>query len=215
MKEHIKDYGHYGPHSASDRPRQPGKQILTTEAITARFEEWSVDENGDSQPRRTVQSCEYNSFKTRLWHTDVAAEIFFKGDKAGEGDGHICPVEGCYYLGMGRPEGCERVVFKTMKALLEHRRRAHESGLGPSLAMQVRERKEGVLLARLHQIPTPPERYLSIQTRRMASWRISWVCISVRKIRRYGTKTSLQFLQASVRRVKVSNATASLAVSAR
>jgi hypothetical protein len=147
VKEHIKDYGHYGPHSASDRPRRPGKQILTTEAITARFEEWSVDEEGDSQPRRTVQSCEYNSFKTRLWHTDVAAEIFFKGDDAGVGDGHICRVEGCYYFGRGRPEGCERVVFKTLKALLEHFRRAHESGLGPSLAMQVREKERGSTLS--------------------------------------------------------------------
>jgi hypothetical protein len=148
VKEHIKDYGHYGPHSASDRPRRPGKRILTTEAITARFEEWSVDEKGDSQPRRTVQSFEYNSFKTRLWHTDVVAEIFFKGDDDAEvEDGHICPIEGCYYLGRGRPEGCERVVFKTLKALLEHQQGAHGSGLGPSPAMQVREKERGSTLS--------------------------------------------------------------------
>lgn len=139
MKEHIKEYGHYGPHSANDRPRRPGERLLETDVITARFEEWIVNEKGGSQPRRTVQRCEYNSFKTRLWHTDVPGELFLKGDEKPR-EGHRCSVEGCYYYELRPPPGCEKVAFKTPKALQEHCRRAHGlSGIGPSQGTQVGE----------------------------------------------------------------------------
>jgi hypothetical protein len=139
VKEHIKEYGHYGPHSANDRPRRPGERLLETDVITARYEEWIVDEKGGSQPRRTVQKCEYNSFKTRLWHTDVPGELFLKGDEKLR-EGHRCSVEGCYYYELQPPPGCEKVAFKTPKGLQEHIRRAHGlSGFSPSLGTQVGE----------------------------------------------------------------------------
>jgi hypothetical protein len=146
VKEHIKEYGHYGPHSANNRPRRAGERHLTIHAITAWFEEWSVDENVDLQPRRTVQSCVYDSFKTMLWHTDVAADIFLRGDEARARDAHKCLVEGCYYHQLGPPEGCETVVFKTAKDLQEHHRRAHESDLGPLLATQVGRKESGSIV---------------------------------------------------------------------
>ena len=135
MKEHIKEYGHYGPHSTCDRTRRPGERLYTIHGIKARYEEWTVDENGDSQPRRTVKSCEYNnSFKTKLWHTDVPGDMFWRGDEEGARDGHGCPVEGCYFYCRVPPKGCERVLFKTLKGLQEHYRRSHEwSRSGPSL----------------------------------------------------------------------------------
>jgi hypothetical protein len=143
VKEHIKEYGHYAPHSARDRPRRPGERLLTIHVITARFEEWTVDEDGDSQPRRTVKSCEYNnSFKTKLWHADIPGEIFWKGDDEGAKDGHACPVEGCYFYHGRPPEGCEKVLFKTPKGLQEHYRRSHESSRsGPSLATLLGEKE--------------------------------------------------------------------------
>ena len=143
MKEHIKEYGHYGPHSARDRPRRPGERLYTIHVIKARYEEWTVDENGDSQPRRKVQSCEYNnSFKTKLWHTDVPGDMFWRGDEEGARDGHACPVEGCYFYYRGPPDGCEKVLFKTLKGLQEHYRRSHESSRsGPSLATLLGEKE--------------------------------------------------------------------------
>lgn len=135
VKEHIKEYGHYGPQSACDRPRRPGERLYTIQVIKARFEEWTVDEKVDSQPRRTVRSCQYdNSFKTKLWHMDVPGDMFWRGDEEGARDGHACPVEGCYFYYGGPPEGCEKVLFKTSKGLQEHYRRSHESSRsGPSL----------------------------------------------------------------------------------
>jgi hypothetical protein len=135
VKEHIKEYGHYGPHSSCDRTRRPGERLYTIHVTKARYEEWTVDENGDSQPRRTVKSCEYNnSFKTKLWHTDVPGDMFWRGNEDEAQDGHACPVEGCYFYCRGPPKGCERVLFKTLKGLQEHYRRSHESSRsGPSL----------------------------------------------------------------------------------
>lgn len=143
MKEHIKEYGHYGPHSACDRPRRPGERLYTIHVIKARFEEWTVDEKGDLQPRRKVQSCEYNnSFKTKLWHADIPGDLFWRGNEEGARDGHACPVEGCYFYYKGPPEGCEKVLFKTLKGLQEHYRRSHESSRsGPSLETLLLEEK--------------------------------------------------------------------------
>jgi hypothetical protein len=102
-----------------------------------------VDEDGESQPRRKVQSCEYNnSFKTKLWHTDVPGDMFWRGDEGGARDGHACPVEGCYFYYRGPPDGCEKVLFKTLKGLQEHYRRSHESSRsGPSLATLLGEKE--------------------------------------------------------------------------
>lgn len=123
-KEHIKDYGHYGPHSANDRPRRRGdwKPLFEERIITARFEEWTSD---DTSARRTVQTCEYNSLDTKLWHKDDIGEIFLVEPAPGGGAGHECPVVGCYYHQPRPPENCNTTLFKTMKGLQEHHRRAH------------------------------------------------------------------------------------------
>ncbi|KAF8860672.1 hypothetical protein BDZ45DRAFT_688234 [Acephala macrosclerotiorum] len=126
VKEHIKDYGHYGPHSANNRPRRRADWgILFDEyIITARFEEWTLD---DGSPRRTIQSCEYNPSETRLWHTDDIGELFVKESILEENKhAYECPAADCYFR-IRPPDGCDTTLFKTMKALKEHYRRAHEA----------------------------------------------------------------------------------------
>lgn len=128
VKDHIKERGHYGPHSSSDRPRRPGEPLFTEYIILARFEEWYVDGNSDSKPSRTVKSWELNSLKTKLWHPDDTAEALlrYRNDPiAMKIDGRICSVWDCYYASQP-PENCETVLFKTEKALQEHHRRAHD-----------------------------------------------------------------------------------------
>ncbi|PVH76148.1 hypothetical protein DL98DRAFT_300185 [Cadophora sp. DSE1049] len=131
VKEHIKDKGHYGPHSPSDRPRRPGEPLVVETVILARFEIWEVDISSNSQPRRIVQYCEFNSCKTKLWHLDITAEALLR-----DRDNYLvtewnhtvertCSFWNCYFTSRP-PENCELVLFKTDEALQEHRRRAHD-----------------------------------------------------------------------------------------
>ena len=129
-KEHIKDYGHYGPHSANDRSRRPGNRLWEDHSITVFFEEWALhaDGSGNLQPRRIVQSCEYDTHRTKLWHADDTGDLYLRGDVVGILQGirdNICPTPDCYYQLFPRP-GLETTVFKTARGLQEHYRNAHE-----------------------------------------------------------------------------------------
>ncbi len=127
MKEHIKDYGHYGPHSANERPRRPQKALFNSAIIKVVFEEWSLEldgtQNENLQPRRKIQSCEYDPRKTKLWHEDNTGELYLRWESL-EDDVLQCSVADCYYH-LPPPEGLGATVFKTSKGLLEHRRRSH------------------------------------------------------------------------------------------
>jgi hypothetical protein len=122
----MKDYGHYGPHSANDRPRRRAdwKPLFEEYILTARFEEWTL---AGTSPRRTVQTCEYNSVDTKLWHKDDFGDMFVKVPPLGRGVGHGCPVPGCYYHQLRPPENCHTTLFKTINGLQEHHRRAHDA----------------------------------------------------------------------------------------
>lgn len=130
VKEHIKDKGHYGPHSPSDRARRPGKPLAFSVLILARFEQWELDSSSDREPRRTVQSCKFNSSTTKVWHLDVTAEVLLRGREHHPTDLNCtlawsCTFWNCYFSSRP-PENCEGVLFKTEDALQEHRRRAHD-----------------------------------------------------------------------------------------
>lgn len=150
MKEHIKDYGHYGPHSANERPRRPQKALSRDATIKVVFEEWTLDLNGEHnenlQPRRSVQSYEYDPRKTKLRHEDDTGELYLCGeslkDDMLEGNSwHQCSVADCYYQ-LLPPEGLGATVFKTLKGLLEHCRRSHElSSEKASLALHLRSQE--------------------------------------------------------------------------
>lgn len=128
VKEHIKEKGHYGPHSPSDRAHRPGEPLFVGFIILARYEEWDVGKDSDCRPRRTVKACEFNSSRTKLWHLDDTAEALSRPRNnnlvADMGD-LTCNILGCYYASQP-PEGCEVVLIKTERALQEHRRRAHD-----------------------------------------------------------------------------------------
>jgi hypothetical protein len=146
VKEHIKNYGHYGPHSANERRRRPRDAQPIDVIIKAVFEEWNLEsngaQNGNPQPRRNIQSCEYNPRKTNLWHEDDTAELYLRGETLEDdvfncGSWHQCLVPDCYYQVLS-PDGLGVTVFKTAKGLLEHCRRAHElSGEGASLSSHI------------------------------------------------------------------------------
>ena len=128
VKEHIKDYGHYAPHSANDRLRRPGKPLFAEHIITVFFEEWTLDGDESSLPLRNVQSCEYNSINTKLWHTDDIGELFLRVESYEELEAlndHQCTAVDCYYQ-IRPPEGLRGTVFKTLKGLHEHIHRAHQ-----------------------------------------------------------------------------------------
>jgi hypothetical protein len=125
VKEHIKDFGHYGPHSANNRPRRPGQPLFAEYLIVAHFEEWTLDEK--ALPRRTVQSYEYNSLRTKLWHTDDTGELFLRADSVGDLEDACywgCSVPDCYYQ-LHPPKNLNGTVFKTMEGFQEHHFRAH------------------------------------------------------------------------------------------
>jgi hypothetical protein len=93
--------------------------------ITVYFEEWILEEN--ALPRRTVQSYEYNSLKTKLWHTDDNGELYLRVGAVGdlEGVDYLeCSIADCYYQ-LRPPENLDGTVFKNLKGLQEHYRRAH------------------------------------------------------------------------------------------
>jgi hypothetical protein len=134
VKEHIKEYGHYGPHSANDRPRRSGNVRSTDEIIKAVFEEWTLEsnetQNKNLHSQRKIQSCEYDPRKTKLWHNDDTGDLYLRvnslEDDVLEGVlWHQCLVSDCYYQ-LHAPEGLGATVFKTLKGLHEHYRRSHE-----------------------------------------------------------------------------------------
>jgi hypothetical protein len=121
----MKDYGHYGPHSANDRPRRHAdwKPLFEGYILIARFEEWSLV--GISL-RRTVRICEYNSARTNLWHKDDFGDMFMGEAPFGAALGYGCPVTGCYYHSPP-PQNCQITLFKSIKGLQEHSRRVHDA----------------------------------------------------------------------------------------
>jgi hypothetical protein len=130
LKEHIKDYGHYGPHSSNERARRPGKPLFEEHIIKAVYEEWTLDSDVEgAQHRRTIQSCQYHSIMTKLWHTDDTGELYLHGrgieNIEGAGD-RECPAPNCYYKRCP-PDGLAPTLFKLSKSLHEHYRRAHET----------------------------------------------------------------------------------------
>jgi len=117
-KEHIKDYGHYGPESANDRKKRPGNHLFTEHVIPYCFEEWTL-ETHNSAPKRALLSFEFNSLNTMLWHTDDTGDSFISKPL-----GFPCSVTDCYY-GNGSPIFHVGVNFRTLKSLEEHTRRVH------------------------------------------------------------------------------------------
>jgi len=74
-----------------------------------------------------VQSHEYNSLKTKLWHTDDTGELYLRAGSVGdlESASYVeCSIANCYYQ-LRPPESLDGTVFKTQEGLQEHRRRAH------------------------------------------------------------------------------------------
>jgi hypothetical protein len=128
VKEHIKDYGRYGPHSANDRPRRPGNCLHGGIIINAAYEEWTVDVIAQPQSARIVRLYEYNSSKTKLWHVDDTGELYLRIEPTASFmgmQGERCTVSGCHYSLSDNPGVAHTVLFKTSKALQEHLRRAH------------------------------------------------------------------------------------------
>lgn len=117
-KEHIKDYGHYAPHSSNERPRRGGAsgiQILGEHEITVYYDEWNM---GIWQ----LRSWKYNSRTTRLWYEDLIWDRFVLG---GSGESLACPSTFCYYSSKP-PCLPHTIAFKSPQVLLEHRRRCHQ-----------------------------------------------------------------------------------------
>lgn len=124
-KEHIKDFGHYGPHSPSDRRRRPGNELTETHHIRACYEQWTLNEN--SQAHRSVEIVEFTSPGTKLWYTDDTANLYLRDDldKLIRSETIECGVPTCYYR-LSPPDGLRATLFKTVQGLEEHRRRAHD-----------------------------------------------------------------------------------------
>ncbi|KAF8850304.1 hypothetical protein BDZ45DRAFT_197520 [Acephala macrosclerotiorum] len=142
VKEHIKDYGHYGPHSATDRPRRPEKQISQGQLITIYFEEWTS--SGEGTHERTIQSYEYDSSKTTLWHEDDTGDLYCCQKSDRKLAGFPCQEINCYYH-EHPPDRLEKVFFNTMKGLQEHLRRAHEPPGPPIIpGLQQLDRQESL-----------------------------------------------------------------------
>jgi hypothetical protein len=84
-----------------------------------------LDEN--ALPRRTVQSYEYDSLRTKLWHTDDTGELYLRAGSVGDLEDACywgCSVPDCYYQ-LQPPENLNGTVFKTLEGLQEHHCRAH------------------------------------------------------------------------------------------
>jgi hypothetical protein len=127
VKAHIKDMGHYGPHSPVDRKKRPrGNQgIMFNQAIIlAVYEEWNVSES--TQPQWNVKFCRFNSLKTNLWHEDITSDLYVRGGSLIATAFH-CEEAGCYFnMRSVLPEVFAPTAFKTIEGLREHYRRAHE-----------------------------------------------------------------------------------------
>jgi len=123
-KEHIKDFGHYGPHSPSDRRRRAGNELAETHQIQACYEQWTLNEN--SPAHRSVEIVEFTSPRTKLWHTDDTANLYLRDslDKLIGSEIIECEIPTCYYR-LSPPGGLRATLFKTVQGLEEHRHRAH------------------------------------------------------------------------------------------
>jgi hypothetical protein len=127
VKAHMKDWGHYGPHSPADRKKRPrgNPGIIFTEInILAIYEEWIVSE--PTQPRLNIKSCRFNSLETNLWHEDITAEHYVRGGSLTATSFH-CEETDCYFnIHSALPEEVAPIAFKTAEGLREHYRRAHD-----------------------------------------------------------------------------------------
>ncbi|KAH8663440.1 hypothetical protein BGZ60DRAFT_67598 [Tricladium varicosporioides] len=140
VKEHIKEHGHYGPHSANNRGRRPGNPLFQEYLITACFEE-CISDNGAIL--RTVNICLFDSLKTKLWHKDDIGEHFVRKNSPGEiSDCFECFNKGCYY-GAQPIEGYSVTRFKTKGAMMDHARRAHGSP-SPFFASEMLVEENGI-----------------------------------------------------------------------
>ncbi|KAL2066959.1 hypothetical protein VTL71DRAFT_1383 [Oculimacula yallundae] len=125
LKAHMKEKGHYGPHSANDRQKPPNK-ICVGLTIIAWYEE--CDGPVDSTERQ-VETCEFNSLRTKLWHLDESDKVILDNvDNSNppiSSEGFECLVAGCYFS-YSPPTKCKLVLFKSKEASRKHSRRAHE-----------------------------------------------------------------------------------------
>lgn len=125
LKEHIKDYGHYGPHSAHDRKRRPGIPLFSEYQIPYFIEAWAHD--GNSQGKREIRSFTFDSLKTKLWHTDDIGPLYIWCDESTKTDGlnYCTSLEDCYYKYPDTLEGLRTIHFKSAKDAENHMQRAH------------------------------------------------------------------------------------------
>jgi len=143
LKEHIKEYGHYGPHSPSDRMKRPGKSPVLpfTDVVVPYFiEVWTPIEN--SQPLRIIKAFEFNSKTRNLRYADDTGEEYLQGSSQSLNSGYECGMGmKCYYS-----SACPistRTIFKTLKACQDHENRCQPlfslppSAQNSSLTLQI------------------------------------------------------------------------------
>ncbi|KAL3424455.1 zinc finger protein 2 [Phlyctema vagabunda] len=118
VKTHIRDYGHYGPHSpmnlkkaARTAPRLEGGKI-----IAVWFEEWNTT-NSIAQPSKIIK-LNLDSKKTKLFHPDQTSDLLHRVIQ-----GFHCEQQGCYYY-FKPPESVPCLSFRSKRDLREHEKRA-------------------------------------------------------------------------------------------
>ena len=122
-KEHIKEFGHYGPHSSCNRKRRCGDELKENLKIRAFYERWTMKEN--FQTCRDLETVEFESPPTKLWYPDDTAELYLRNNESLFAiEAHGCDVKNCYYQ-FGTTGDVGVTVFKSLQGLQEHRRRGH------------------------------------------------------------------------------------------
>ncbi|KAH8599301.1 hypothetical protein B0O99DRAFT_591162 [Bisporella sp. PMI_857] len=130
VREHIKDYGHYGPHSPMQREKRPGSPLPANQAVIYYIEKWTSKKS--SQIYRVALSLCFHTSKTKLWHLDDTRDIFIRVPDSRlsllPSDGHQCTVsETCYYQSFW-PTSIPITLFKSDNDRREHEHRAHSLG---------------------------------------------------------------------------------------
>ena len=123
MKDHIKNYGHYGPHSPNRKKRQKEHQMTIAESkstleINVIYEAWEI------RMDRPVRTLIHTTLKTGLTFEDIADKQYLMHSNLSLlSNSNFCSKEGCYF-NKDPPEGLCHLSFSTLEYLHQHQRRA-------------------------------------------------------------------------------------------
>ena len=136
IKEHIKGYGHYGPHSPNRKRhnianQKEFKKSKSTSEIDIIFEAWNLEGNTIPPVRTLIR----RTLRTHLTFDDIVDEQYLGHTNFGSlsNSRYFCNAEHCYFSKsppVDLPRPLFPLSFASLEYLNQHKRRAEHTSTG-------------------------------------------------------------------------------------